>query len=48
VRIGSEWMYPVSSGEVPVAGCCEFCDEPAGSGATELLSICGSHMQAGL
>jgi hypothetical protein len=29
---------PVGSGLGPVAGCCEYCDEPAGSGVTELVS----------
>jgi hypothetical protein len=27
----------VSSGLGSVAGCCKYCDEPLGSGATELL-----------
>jgi hypothetical protein len=29
---------PVGSGQGPVAGCCEYGDEPAGSGATELVT----------
>jgi hypothetical protein len=29
---------PVGSGLGPVAGCCEYGDGPAGSGATELVS----------
>jgi hypothetical protein len=35
---------PVGSGQGPVAGSCEYGDEPSGSGATELVStqiICG-------
>jgi hypothetical protein len=28
---------PVGSGQGPVAGSCEYGDEPAGSGATELV-----------
>jgi hypothetical protein len=31
-------MDPVGSGQVPVAGCCEYGDETSGSGATELVS----------
>jgi hypothetical protein len=30
--------YPVGSGYRPVAGSCEYGDEPSGSGATELVS----------
>jgi hypothetical protein len=43
----SEWILgrlagecrvdPVGSGQGPVAGSCEYGDEPSGSGATELL-----------
>jgi hypothetical protein len=29
---------PVGSGQGPVASCCEYGDEPSGSGATELVS----------
>jgi hypothetical protein len=46
-RMGSEWILGrlawgcrvdlVGSGQGPVAGCCEYDDEPAGSGATELI-----------
>jgi hypothetical protein len=44
-RLGSKWILgrltggggcrvdPVGSGQVPVAGCCEYVDEPSGSGA---------------
>jgi hypothetical protein len=32
-------LDPVGSGEGPVAGSCEYGDEPAGSGATELVRI---------
>jgi hypothetical protein len=48
VSFGSEWilgiligectMGSVGSGKVPVAGSCEYGDEPACSGATELIS----------
>jgi hypothetical protein len=31
-------VCPFSSGQGPVAGCCEYGDEPAGSGATEFVS----------
>jgi hypothetical protein len=31
-------MDPVGSGQGPVAGCCEYGDEPSGSGATELVN----------
>jgi hypothetical protein len=30
-------MDPVGSGQGPVAGFCEYGDEPSGSGATELV-----------
>jgi hypothetical protein len=43
-RMGSEWDWlgvcrldPVGSGYGPVAGSCEYGDEPPGSGATELV-----------
>jgi hypothetical protein len=50
IRMESEWILRVglgggggldsaSSGHGPVAGCCECCDEPSGSCATELLSF---------
>jgi hypothetical protein len=29
---------PAGSGQGPVAGCCEYGDEPSGSDATELVS----------
>jgi hypothetical protein len=45
--MGSDWILgrfargcrvdPVGSGQVPLAGFCEGGDEPAGSGATELV-----------
>jgi hypothetical protein len=28
---------PVDSGQGPLVGCCEYGDEPSGSGATELV-----------
>jgi hypothetical protein len=31
-------LDPVGSGQGPVAGSCEYGDEPSGSGATELVS----------
>jgi hypothetical protein len=47
-RKGSEWILgrlagecrvdPVGSGQEPVAGCCEYGDESAGSSATDLVS----------
>jgi hypothetical protein len=30
-------VEPFGSGQGPVAGCCEYGDEPASSGATELV-----------
>jgi hypothetical protein len=30
---------PLGSGQGPVAGCCDNGDEPAGSGATELVGL---------
>jgi hypothetical protein len=35
---GVDWI-PTGSGQGPVAGCCECCDEPSGSCATELVSL---------
>jgi hypothetical protein len=45
-RVESEWILreigwgcrvdTVGSGYGPQAGCCKYCDEPSGSGATEL------------
>jgi hypothetical protein len=32
-------LDPVGSGRGPVAGCCEYGDEPSGSGATELVTM---------
>jgi hypothetical protein len=52
-RVGSEWILgrlagkcrldSVGSGQGPVAGFCEYGDEPSGSGATELdiMTHCG-------
>jgi hypothetical protein len=37
---GRGGVDPIGSGEGPVAGCCEYGDEPEGSGATEL--VCGT------
>jgi hypothetical protein len=46
--MGSEWTLrrltggcgvdPVGSGQGPVAGSCEYGDEPSGSGATEFVA----------
>jgi hypothetical protein len=48
-RMGSEWIlgilpeacrvYPVGSGYGPVAGSCEYDNEPSGSGATESVFV---------
>jgi hypothetical protein len=35
--VGECRFDPVGSGEGPVAGSCEYDDEPSGSGATELV-----------
>jgi hypothetical protein len=47
-RMGSEWILgrlaegcgldSTGSGQGPVAGCCEYGDEPSGSCVTELVS----------
>jgi hypothetical protein len=36
--LGECRLDPVGSVQGPVAGCCEYGDEPSGSGATELVS----------
>jgi hypothetical protein len=41
--LGECRVDPVGSGWGPVAGCCEYGDEPAGSGATELVRDCSVH-----
>jgi hypothetical protein len=35
---GESGLVSTGSGQGPVAGCCECCDEPSGSCATELVS----------